>query len=200
MTVEYCEHIHCNSNFSCSSRCVFLLSKSVGYLATGMQLWTWWMPYSLYLMVKTTRSGLILSRRSCIGEGNGNPLQCSCLENPRDGGAWWAAVYGVAQSRTRLKWLSSSSRRDGRESACNAGDLGLIPGLGRSPGEGHGNPFQYSCLENSMDREARCAAVHGVPKSRTWLKLSLSFSEEIAVLLYFLISGLCQLSMFSVIN
>ena len=46
---------------------------------------------------------------SCIGEGNGNPLQCSHLENPRDGGAWWAAFYGVAQSRTRLKWLSSSS-------------------------------------------------------------------------------------------
>ena len=46
---------------------------------------------------------------SRIGEGNGNPLQCSCLENPRDGGAWWAAVYGVAQSRTQLKWVSSSS-------------------------------------------------------------------------------------------
>ena len=46
---------------------------------------------------------------SCIGEGNGNPLHCSCLENPRDGGAWWAAVYGVAQNRTRLKRLSSSS-------------------------------------------------------------------------------------------
>ena len=46
---------------------------------------------------------------SCIGEGNGNPLQCSCLENPRDGAAWWAAVYGVAHSRTRLKRLSSSS-------------------------------------------------------------------------------------------
>ena len=46
---------------------------------------------------------------SCIGEGNGNPLQCSCLENPRDGGAWWTAIYGVAQSWTRLKRLSSSS-------------------------------------------------------------------------------------------
>ena len=46
---------------------------------------------------------------SRIGEGNGNPLQCSCLENPRDGGAWWAAVYEVAQSWTRLKWLSSCS-------------------------------------------------------------------------------------------
>ena len=48
---------------------------------------------------------------SCIGEGNGNPLQCSCLENPRDRGAWWAAIYGVAQRRTQLKRLSSSSRR-----------------------------------------------------------------------------------------
>ena len=48
---------------------------------------------------------------SCIGEGNGNPLQCSWLDNPRDGGAWWAAVCGVAQSRTRLKRLSSSSSR-----------------------------------------------------------------------------------------
>ena len=46
---------------------------------------------------------------SCIGEGNGTPLQCSCLKNPRDGGAWWAAIYGVTQSRTRLKWLSSSN-------------------------------------------------------------------------------------------
>ena len=46
---------------------------------------------------------------SCIGEGNGNPLHCSCLENPRDGGAWWAATSGVAQSQTQLKRLSSSS-------------------------------------------------------------------------------------------
>ena len=53
---------------------------------------------------------------SCIGGGNGNPLQCSCLENPRDGGAWWSATYGVAQSRTRLKRLSSSSSSS--SSAC----------------------------------------------------------------------------------
>ena len=45
----------------------------------------------------------------CIGEGDGNPLQCSCLENPRDGGAWWAAIYGVVQSQTRLKRLNSSN-------------------------------------------------------------------------------------------
>ena len=50
---------------------------------------------------------------SCIGEGNGNPLQCSCLENPRDAGAWWATLYGVAQSQTRLKRLSSSSSNGG---------------------------------------------------------------------------------------
>ena len=55
---------------------------------------------------------------SCIGEGNGNPLQCSCLENPRDRGAWWAAVCGVAQSWTRLKRRSSSSCR----SSCLSGD------------------------------------------------------------------------------
>ena len=52
----------------------------------------------------------------CMGKGNGNPLQCSCLENPRDGGAWWAAVCGVAQSRTPLKRLSSSSSRASRRS------------------------------------------------------------------------------------
>ena len=50
---------------------------------------------------------------SCIGEENGNPLQCSCLENPRDGGAWWAAIYGVAQNWTQLKRLSSSSSSSG---------------------------------------------------------------------------------------
>ena len=48
---------------------------------------------------------------SCIGEGNGNPLQCSCLENPRDGGAWWAAIYEVTQSQTQLKRLSSSQQQ-----------------------------------------------------------------------------------------
>jgi len=65
---------------------------------------------------------------SCIGEGNGNPLQCSCLENPRNREAWWVAVYGVAQSQTWLKWLSSSSSGlNGKESACDAGDPGSIP-------------------------------------------------------------------------
>ena len=56
---------------------------------------------------------------------------------------------------------------DGEESACNAGNPGSIPGLGRSPGEGNGNPLQYSCLENFMDRGAGWAAVHGVAKSQS---------------------------------
>ena len=77
------------------------------------------------------------------GEGDGNPLQYS-----------WGFPGGS----------------DGKESACNEGDLDLIPGLGRSPGEGNGNPLQHSCLENSMDRGARQATVHGITKS--WTRLS----------------------------
>ena len=66
----------------------------------------------------------------------------------------------------------------GKESACNAGNLGLIPGLERSPGEGNGYPFQYSCLENSVDRGAWQAAVHGVAKS--WTRLSHTYMLYIA--------------------
>ena len=108
---------------------------------------------------------------SCTGEGNGNPLQCSCLENPRDRGAWWAAVYGVAQSQTRLTWHSSSSTNlDGKEPVCNVGDLGLIPGSGRSLREGNGYSLQYSCLENPMDRGVWWDTEHGVTRSRTQLR------------------------------
>ena len=93
---------------------------------------------------------------SCIGE---DTLQNSCLENPREGGAWWADVYGVTQSRTRLKQLSSSS----------------------SIGEGNGNPLQCSCLENSRDGGAWWAAVYGVAQSQTrlkWLSNSSSSSSS----------------------
>ena len=62
-------------------------------------------------MAQETQTWALYQPRGVGGEGNGNPPQCSCLENPRDGGVWWAAVYGVAQSRTRLKQLSSSSSR-----------------------------------------------------------------------------------------
>ena len=102
-----------------------------------------------------------LSKHACIGEGNGNPLQYSCLENPRDRGARWAAIYGVAQSRARLKQCSSSKDimwlpwwLSGKESTCHVGEVGSTPGSGRSPGGGTGNPLQCSCLENPMDRGA----------------------------------------------
>ena len=112
------------------------------------------------------------------GEGNGTPLQYSCLENPMDWGAWWATVHGVAKSQTRLSNFTSSFTSSGLVSlpfpfifsfhfpslftiifpfivsVYNAGDLGSILGLGRSPGEGNGNPLQYYCLENPMDRGA----------------------------------------------
>ena len=92
-----------------------------------------------------------------------------------DGGAWRATVHGVTKSRTRLSDFTFTfmantgfpGGSDSKESACNAGDLGSIPGLGRSSGEGNGYPLQYSCLENSMDRGAWQAIVHGVAKSWT---------------------------------
>ena len=100
------------------------------------------------------------------GEGNSNPLQDSCLENPMDGGAWWATVHGIAKSRTQLsdftftfKSNGTSSNRlpwwlSGKESIRQAGNTGSIPGLGRFPGGRYGNPFQYSCLENSTERRS----------------------------------------------
>ena len=71
---------------------------------------------------------------SCTGEGNGNPLQCSCLENPRDGGALWASVYGVAQSQTRLKRLSSSSSRYSEMRISSLSSIPPSPSPTRAPG------------------------------------------------------------------
>ena len=111
------------------------------------------------------------------GEGNGNPLQYSCLKIP------WTEEPGRLQSRGWQKvghdWATSHSYKwynwgfpggsAGKESSCNAGDLGSIPGLGRSPGEGSGNPLQYSGLKNSID-----CTVHGVTKVRhDWVTFSL---------------------------
>ena len=87
---------------------------------------------------------------SCIGEGNGNPLQCSCLENRRDRGAWWAAVHGIAKLDMTEQFHFHFS-------------LSCI-------GEGNGNPLRCSCLENPRDGEAWWAAVYGVAQSRTRLK------------------------------
>ena len=77
------------------------------------------------------------------------------------------------RSRPQESQLLSLHSSVGKESACNAGDLGSIPGLGRSPGEENGNSFQYSCLENPMDWGAWWATVHGVSKSWTWQWLSM---------------------------
>ena len=66
-------------------------------------------------------------------------------------------------------WGDFPGGKDGKVSACNVGDLGSIPGSGRSPGKGNGNPLQYSCLENPMDGGAWLATIHGVAKSQTQL-------------------------------
>ena len=87
------------------------------------------------------------------------PSRLSCKRGRKD-----VTCRGYSQ-----KCLAFCICSEVKASACNAGDFGLIPGLGRSPGEGNGNPFQYSCLENRTDRGAWWAAVHGVAKSRTRL-------------------------------
>ena len=69
----------------------------------------WWAAVYAVTKSRTRLSDFTFFLLSCIGEGNGNPLQCSCLEKPRDGGAWRAAVYGVAQSRTRLSDLAAAA-------------------------------------------------------------------------------------------
>ena len=99
------------------------------------------------------------SSLSCSGEGNGNPLQCSCLENPMGGGAWWAAVHGVAKESDMTERLHFHS------------SLSCI-------GEGNGNPLQCSCLDNPRDGGAWWAAVYGVAHSRTRLKRLSSSSSS----------------------
>ena len=81
---------------------------------------------------------------SCIGEGNGNPLQCSCLENPRSGGAWWAAVYGVAQSQTWLKQLSSSSSSSSNEPESPALQADTLPS--EPPGKSYAKMYKRVIL------------------------------------------------------
>ena len=89
----------------------------------------------------------------------------------------WKDCHLIENTYERTSFPSAS---DGKESACNAGDSDSIPGLGRSPGEGNGNPLQYSCLENPMHRGPWWATVHAVAKRQKWLKwltLSLSFMK-----------------------
>ena len=82
----------------------------------------------------------------------------------------WVLFIFVSPAFDRVSGTYFLGGSDGKESVCNAGDLGLIPGLGRSPGEGNSYPLQYSCLKNPMDREAWQATVRRMAKSRTWLK------------------------------
>ena len=153
--------------------------------------------------------GLILGSGRSPGEGNGNPLQYSCLGSPMNRGAWWAAVHGFAKSRTQLSdfhyftsrlWYGFPGGTVVKNLPASAGDsrdAGLIPGLGRSPGVGNGNPLQYSCLENPMDRGAQWATVYGTAKSWTCL------SMHLYIYLFFLTiihCHLCKLQKFNFIH
>ena len=135
-------------------------------------------------------TGLIPGMGRSSGGGHSNPFQYPCLEKPAD--PWWATVHAVAKRQTRPKWLSTHACNElqvqlflntrcnegkpwwlsGKESACHAGS---IPGLGRSPGRGNGNPLQCSCLENLTDRGAWWAAACGVTKNR--MRLSATRAE-----------------------
>ena len=106
--------------------------------------------------------GIWFNLMSFIREGNGTPLQYSCLENPMDGGAWWTAVHGVARSRTRLSNFSFTFHFS----------LSCI-------GEGNGNPLQCSCLENPRDGGAWWAAVCGITQRQTQLKRLSSSSSNV---------------------
>ena len=169
---------------------------SWAHISTFFILTVWpWTSYltSLYLSFLTIKCKLKIVPTIYVGEGHGNPLQYSRLENPMDRGACWATVHGVTKSWTQLKRLSTHTHQPykvfmrltvfpdgygfadgsaGKESVWIAGDtrnVGLIPGLGR-PTQGNGNLLQYPCLENSTDRGARLAIVQWVSKS--WTRLN----------------------------
>ena len=126
-------------------------------------------PFSVMFISGCMPGSRIVGSYGSFGEGNGNPLQYSCLENSVDGGAWWAAVHRVPQSQTRLKQLSMH--------ACI--------------GEGNGNPLQYSCLENPRERGAWWASIYWVAQSQTRLKrLSSSSNSVVVSFLFFFLRNL----------
>ena len=129
------------------------------------------------------------------GGGHGNPRQYSYLENPMDRGTLWAKVHRVTKSWTRLSNWTELKRSVWdwivvlvvKNLPANTGDIrkiSSIPVSGRSPGGGHGNLLQYSCLENPMDRRAWRAAIHGVSKSQTRLKWLSMWLYRLSMWLY----------------
>ena len=107
------------------------------------------------------------------GEGNGYPLQYSGLENSMDCSPWGRNESGTTEQLSQhvceYVYEGFPHSSVGKEYSCNAGNPSSVPGSGRYTGEGIGYPLQYSCLENSLDRGARWAIIHGVAKSRTRL-------------------------------
>ena len=125
--------------------------------------------------------GLITGLERSPGEGNGYPLQYLGMESSME-----CIVHGVAKSQTWLVTFTSLQYEnmgflggsDSKESVCNAGNLDSIPGWERSPGEWNGNPLQYSCLENSMNRGAWWATVRGTADLDTTERVTLYFSMK----------------------
>ena len=109
------------------------------------------------------------------GEGNGTPLQYSCLENPMDGGTWWAAVHGVTKSQTRLSDFTFTFHFHGI-------------------GEGNGNPLQCSCLENPRDGGAWWAAIYGVAQSWTRLKRRPANNNSETIIVFWPVFSLPRIS------
>ena len=155
-------------------------------------------------------SSLIPGLGRFSGGGNDNPFPYICLQNSMNRGAWQTPVHGVAKSRKQVNdwahrsvlyitWykffircmiyniFSHSCGSEGKAFALNVGDLGLIPGSRRSPGEGNGNPLQYSYLENPIDWGSWWATVQAVAKSQTWLSDFTFTSHSVGYFSFFLL-------------
>ena len=133
------------------------------------QVTQWWksLPANAGNAGEARDTSSILGLGRSPGEGDGNPLQYPCLENPMDREP--SGLQSIGLQRVRHNWVQTPTTPcslDGKEFACSAEDLGSIPGSGRSPGEGNSNPLQYSCLENPMDRGVWWATVHGAQTVR----------------------------------
>ena len=146
----------------------------------------WWWASQVAPLVKNppTKAGNARDASSIpvlgrsLGVGNGTPLQYSCLENSMGRGAWWATIPGATRvghdwahtytlrTHTQLLWLRASLIPQSVKNPPAMQETCSIPVLGRSPGEGNGNPLQYSCLRNPMDRRGWQVAVHWVTRVR----------------------------------